>query len=288
MTFDSFIDSLRNDPQSLIERFNAYSQRRGFKGQHHPPDIIEVIRKASTGRPKTAAELAKLRAANLGEKNPFWHKQHPPDIIEVIRKASTGRPKTVAEVEKIRAAALGENNGFHGKHQTEASKRKSVETKTRNGTLGRFPEKTLVLLRIAKELDDAGIDKVKIASLALNLMRESGMKISKVQAYRVLPQEYKNPKRVVSSSSSKIRERKAKLKALGLQITPSNATERCIECGSNTSSQWYRPGGQYQCSKCYHKQYYSTYSKRPDVITRKISGKREWRARRKALGLPYQ
>ena len=224
-----------------------------------------------------------------GKHNTFWRKQHSPDIIEVIRNANIGRPKTAAEVEKIRAAALGENNGFYGNHQTEASKRKSVETKTRNGTLGRFPEKTMTLLRIAKELYDAGVDRKKIASLALKQMRENGMKISKVQAYRILPQKYKNPKRVFSCRNSKAREWGAKLKALGLQITLSNATERCIECGSNTSSQWYRPGGQYQCSKCYHKQYYITISKeRPDVIARKISGKREWRSRRKALGLPYQ
>ena len=243
MTIDGFIDSLRNDPQSLIERFNSYSQRRGFKGQHHPPEIIEAIRKASIGRPKTAEELAKLRAA-----------------------------------------ALGEKNGFYSKHHTDTSKRKGVETKIRNGTLGRFPQKSLTLLQIAKELDDAGVDKVKIASLALKQMRENGMKMSRVHAYRVLPQQYKNPSRVAGSRNGRIRVWEAKRTDLELQIKPL----QCIECGSNISSQWYRPEGQYQCSKCYHKQYSLTYCKRPDVIASKISGKREWRARRKALGLPYQ
>jgi hypothetical protein len=80
------------------------------------------------------------------------------------------------------------------------------ETKIRNGTLGRFPEKTVMLLRIAKELDDAGVDKVKIASLALKQIRESGMKMSRVHAYRVLPQQYKNPYRVVACRNSRIRK----------------------------------------------------------------------------------
>ena len=189
---------------------------------------------------------------------------------------------------KLRAASLGPNNGFYDEHHTEESKRKGIETKIRNGTLGRFPEKTLELLRIAKELDNAGVDKVNIASLALKQMKENGMNISKTHAYRVLPQEYKNPNLVVSCSNNKIRERTARLEALGLQITPSNTTERCIECGSNTSTQWYRPGGQYQCSKCFHEKYNLTRRKRPGVKARDNATRREWRARRKTLGLPYQ
>jgi NUMOD3 motif-containing protein len=144
----------------------------------------------------------------------------------LIRQASIGRPKTAEELAKISAANRGENNHLYGKHHTDASKRKSVETKIRNGTLGRFPEKTIALSRIVKELDDAGVDKVKIASLAIKQMRENGMKMSKVHAYRVLPQEYKQE---YSCSSSKKRDRKAKLKALGLQITRSSATKQCIE-----------------------------------------------------------
>lgn len=230
-----------------------------------------------------------------GRRNPFYRKHHPPEIMERIRQANIGRPKTAAERAKLSAASLGENNGFYDKHHTDASKRKSVETRTRNGTLGYFPEKTITLLRIAKELYDAGVDRKKIASLALKQMRENGLKMSKVHAYRVLPQEYKNPKQVVSSSSSKKRERMAKLKALGLQITPSSATERCIECGSNTTGKnwkgqpvWYRPGRQYQCTRCYLKRYVEANIRRPDVRTRSNEDKKRRRVKRKALGLPYQ
>jgi hypothetical protein len=76
------------------------------------------------------------------------------------------------------------------------------------------------LLRIAKELDDAGVDKVKIASVAFMEMRENGMKMSKVHAYKVLPQQYKNPSRVAGSRNGRIRVWKAKRKDLGLQIKP--------------------------------------------------------------------
>ena len=161
MTFDSFIDSLKNDPQSLIERFNSYSQRR----YHNSPETIEIIRKASTGRPKSAEELAKISAAS--------------------RK----------------------NNGFRDEHHTVESIRKMNATKMRNGILGRFPQKEVTLLRIAKELNDAGeVDKVKIAALAMKQMRKNGIKISRVHAYRILPQQYKNPQRVVACRNSKIRK----------------------------------------------------------------------------------
>lgn len=82
---------------------------------------------------------------------------------------------------------------------------KSLKLKIRNGTLGRFREKTVTLLRIAKA-DDAGVDKVKIASLALKQIRESGMKMSRVHAYRVIPQQYKNPSRVVVCRNNRIRK----------------------------------------------------------------------------------
>jgi len=69
MTLDSFMDSVKNDPH-FYERFNLYSRRigkyNGYFGHRHPPEIIEIIRKASTGRPKTAEELAKLSAASSG------------------------------------------------------------------------------------------------------------------------------------------------------------------------------------------------------------------------------
>ena len=108
MTIDSFIDILKNDPQSLIEQFNYYSQRRGkyngFFAKHHPLEIIEVIRKASTGRPKSAEELAKLTAAS--------------------RK----------------------NNGFRGEHHTVESIRKMNETKIRNGTSWSFCRKDTYVL----------------------------------------------------------------------------------------------------------------------------------------------
>ena len=100
----------------------------------------------------------------------------------------------------------GKRNPFYGKHHTDVSIRKMVETKISNGTLGRFPEKAFALLRIAKELDDVRVDKVKIASLALKQMRENGMKMSRVHAYRVLPQQYKNPSRVVASRNNRIRK----------------------------------------------------------------------------------
>ena len=66
MTIDDFVDSLRNDPQSLIERFNSYSQRRGkyngFFGQHHPPDRIEVIRKASTWQTQDGCRVGETQS----------------------------------------------------------------------------------------------------------------------------------------------------------------------------------------------------------------------------------
>jgi hypothetical protein len=98
------------------------------------------------------------------------------------------------------------HNPFYQKHHTDVSIHKMIETKIRNGTLGRFPEKTVTLLRIAKGLDDAGVDKVKIASLALKQIRESGMKMSRTHAYRVLPQQYKNPSQVVACRNSRIRK----------------------------------------------------------------------------------
>jgi hypothetical protein len=100
----------------------------------------------------------------------------------------------------------GKNNPFYGKHHSDALKRKIVETKIRNGTLGYFPKKRFTLLRIVKELHDAGVDKDKIASLTIKQMKENGIKISKTHAYRVLPQEYKTQKRVIASRNSRIRK----------------------------------------------------------------------------------
>jgi len=166
-----------------------------------------------------------------------------------------------------------------------------TETKIRNGTLGRFPDKTLTLLRIARELDDTGVDKVKIASLALKQMKENGMKISKTQVYRVLPQEYKNPKLVVSSHNTRTQEWKAKRK----NLDNTTAEPRCFECSSDTTDKdwkgqpiWYRPNGHYQCNECYHKQYSEEYVRKPNVRAKKNEEKKRWRVKRKALGLPYQ
>jgi hypothetical protein len=89
------------------------------------------------------------------------------------------------------SAASAKNNGFRDKHHTVESIRKMIETKIHNGTLGRYPEKAVKLLRIAKELDAEGVDNSKIASLAMKQMIESSMKISKIHAYRILPQQYK-------------------------------------------------------------------------------------------------
>ena len=108
---------------------------------------------------------------------------------------------------------------------------KLIETKIRNGTL-RFPEKSFVFLRIAKELYDAGVPRGRIVSLAVKQMEENGMKINEAHARRVAPPEYKR--------------------------APRSATPQCFECGSETTrkdrkgrSMWYRPGGQYQCTGCY-------------------------------------
>jgi hypothetical protein len=73
------------------------------------------------------------------------------------------------KLEKLRAGNLGENNGIYGKHHTKESKSKVIETKIRNGSLGRFPEKSFTKLRIAQKLDNAGIDSQDcISSLFLD------------------------------------------------------------------------------------------------------------------------
>jgi hypothetical protein len=126
-------------------------------------------------------------------------------IQQLVDNVQVNAQEWIDELDSITwVGGTGKHNPFYRKHHTDASIRKMNETKIRNGTLGRFPEKALTLLRIAKELDDAGVDRVKIASLALKQMRENGMKISQVHAYRILPQKYKNQYRVVACRNNRI------------------------------------------------------------------------------------
>jgi hypothetical protein len=67
-------------------------------------------------------------------------------------------------------------------------------------------EKRVTLLRIANGLEDVGVDKVKIAMQALNQMKQNGMRMSKVHAYRILPQKTRIRHRVVACRNNRTRK----------------------------------------------------------------------------------